>query len=463
MELIGVLVMNRMILLIIRIPYLSCLFCLSGQIGFSQNYSSRNNYTGDWETPTSWNPTWQVPQTDIKGNDITINGYITLNGSLSFSGSPGNLIIKDTLVIKGNLSLDNNNDLIINDNGILIVRGNLSFHNHVNIVANGYIIITGDLDKHGPNHEGSFTSDDKPAKVFIGGTISPADLSSNEPDYQPLTCTTHSTIRYVNSNCSYGNIKDLMKDPIYPFYKTTLCNVATPVITASGPITFCTGNYVTLTSSASTNYLWSTGETTSSINVTNTGRYTVKAIDNDGCRSKTSLPAQVTVNESPVAVAGPDEELTFVFETHMKAVLAASESGEWSLISGSAYIEDIHSPTTNITELSIGENIFMWKVLIGNCVDSAKVNITVNDLIVPSVITPDGDGKNDFFKIGEFIDKVELIIINRWGNEEFTNSNYLNDWSGLNSKGQKLPNDTYFYILKFKNGSIKKGSVLIKR
>jgi gliding motility-associated-like protein len=239
--------------------------------------------------------------------------------------------------------------------------------------------------------------------------------------------------------------------------------MATPVITASGPITFCSGNNVTLTSSVSTGYLWSTGETTSSINVTATGGYTVIAMDKDGCRSEKSLATTVTVNENPVAVAGPDQELTFVFETQMKAVLAASESGKWSIISGSAHINDIHSPTTKITELSIGENIFMWKVLTGNCEDSAKVKITVSDLIIPSVITPDGDGKNDFFKIGEFIDKVELIIINRWGIVEFTNTNYLNDWSGLNSKGQELPNDTYFYILKFKNGRIEKGSVLIKR
>ena len=99
----------------------------------------------------------------------------------------------------------------------------------------------------------------------------------------------------------------------------------------------------------------------------------------------------------------------------------------------------------------------------GNCEDSAEVKITVYDLFVPSVITPNGDGKNDYFKISEFSGKVELIIFNRWGNEEYTNANYLNDWDGRNNKGSELPNDTYFYILKFENGKIKKGSVLIKR
>ena len=83
--------------------------------------------------------------------------------------------------------------------------------------------------------------------------------------------------------------------------------------------------------------------------------------------------------------------------------------------------------------------------------------------VYPRIITPNGDGLNDYFKIAENIGNVELIIINRWGNEEYRNRNYLNDWEGQNNKGEKLPNDTYFYILIFENDTVKKGSVLIKK
>jgi gliding motility-associated-like protein len=79
------------------------------------------------------------------------------------------------------------------------------------------------------------------------------------------------------------------------------------------------------------------------------------------------------------------------------------------------------------------------------------------------VITPDGDGKNDYFKVSEYDGKVGLIIINQWGIEEYTNENYSNDWDGRNNKGRELPADTYFYILKFENSTVRKGSVLIKR
>jgi gliding motility-associated-like protein len=191
------------------------------------------------------------------------------------------------------------------------------------------------------------------------------------------------------------------------------------------------------------------------------GIYSLTVTDSNGCID--SMTQSVIVNENPIAIAGPDQDLEFIFETQMKAELSSSETGIWSLISGSGRISDIHSPTSLVTELSTGENIFLWKIQNGNCEASGEVKITVHDLFIPSVITPDGDGSNDYFKISENVGKVELIIFNRWGNEEYASDRYKNDWDGRNNKGAELPFDTYFYILKFEDGKIRKGSVLIKR
>ncbi len=436
------------------------IICLPFQNAFSQ-HSSNNNYTGAWETPSSWNPTWTVPQTNISGYDVTINGYITLNGPLSFSGSTSKLIINDTLVIKGDLLLSNNNNLTINDNGILIVRGNLTFGNQSNIITNGYLIITGNVNKYNSINQGSFKSNDNPVKLFIGGKISSPGITT-DPSYPVLNCIAPATARFPNSTCSYGNMTDILNDPIYSFFQST-CAIATPTILSGGATTFCAGGSITLTSSTGPNYLWSTGETTASINVATSGSYTVKMTDANGCESAKSATTIVVVNANPVAVAGPDLKLQYTFETKMNAELSAYETGEWSLISGSGHISDINSPATRVTELSVGKNIFLWKVMNGSCEDTAEVKITVSELFVPSVITPNGDGKNDYFKISGFTGKIELIIINRWGNEEYTSDNYLNDWEGRNNKGKELPNDTYFYILKLEKNIIKKGSVLIKR
>ena len=286
-----------MIIQIKRIIILLGIVCLPIETIFSQ-HSSKNNYTGSWETPTSWSPTWPVPQTNISGYNITINGYITVNGSLSFLGTCV-LTINDTLVIKGDLSLGDHSNLTINDGGILIVRGNFSFFNHSNIIANGYLIVTGNIDKHGPFNEGEAISNDNPVKVFIGGTISPGTLTNNQANFPALDCTTHPTTQYPHSGCSYGDMTDIITDPIYPFFQTT-CTIVTPTITAGGPTTFCAGGSVTLTSSPGTTYLWSNGATTQSINITTSGSYTVKVTNASGCQSPASTATVVTVNALPV-------------------------------------------------------------------------------------------------------------------------------------------------------------------
>ncbi len=100
-----------------------------------------------------------------------------------------------------------------------------------------------------------------------------------------------------------------------------------PVITADGPLTFCSGGSVTLTSGSAPNYLWSTGATTSSITVTQSGNYTVTV--SRGTCSITSSPKVVTVNPPPA-----------------KPVITAS--GSTSLCSGQNVTLFSNSPNSNV-------------------------------------------------------------------------------------------------------------------
>jgi len=68
-----------------------------------------------------------------------------------------------------------------------------------------------------------------------------------------------------------------------------------PIITPQGPTTFCAGGQVELSSSVQANNVWSNEATSSSINVTESGTFTVfESVG--GCASETSDPIEVIVN-----------------------------------------------------------------------------------------------------------------------------------------------------------------------
>ncbi len=84
---------------------------------------------------------------------------------------------------------------------------------------------------------------------------------------------------------------------------------ALPIVTISGPLTFCEGGSVTLTAPAGfSGYLWSNGATTQTITVTESGSYTVSVADGNGCTG-TSTEVDVTVYAKPTpkltVVGGP--------------------------------------------------------------------------------------------------------------------------------------------------------------
>jgi hypothetical protein len=75
----------------------------------------------------------------------------------------------------------------------------------------------------------------------------------------------------------------------------TGASCSAPLITPSGPTTFCTGGSVMLTSDPGVSYLWSSGETTQSITVTAAGNYSVAMTDGSNCTA-TSAVTTVSVN-----------------------------------------------------------------------------------------------------------------------------------------------------------------------
>ena len=68
---------------------------------------------------------------------------------------------------------------------------------------------------------------------------------------------------------------------------------------------------------------------------------------------------------------------------------------------------------------------------------------------VPKGISPNGDGKNDYFEI-ECLESLNvsarLQVYNRWGQMVYANESYNNDWNGTYD-GKNLASGTYFFSL----------------
>lgn len=80
---------------------------------------------------------------------------------------------------------------------------------------------------------------------------------------------------------------------------TEYAPLSPPTIINSGPLSFCPGGSVTLQAPGAASYLWSTGETTSSISTNVSGNYHVIITDNNGCVSPQSADVVTTLNPSP--------------------------------------------------------------------------------------------------------------------------------------------------------------------
>jgi hypothetical protein len=87
------------------------------------------------------------------------------------------------------------------------------------------------------------------------------------------------------------------------------------------------------------------------------------------------------------AEAGADQYITNSAAT-MAASTPASGNGEWSLVSGTGIFSNSGSPSTLVTGLSTGANVFQWKITSGSCPFTAdEVTIHVGTAPVSKTIS----------------------------------------------------------------------------
>ena len=152
----------------------------------------------------------------------------------------------------------------------------------------------------------------------------------------------------------------------------TVNTLPTPGITASGPLTFCTGNSVNLTGTGGTSYLWSNGTNAALTNITTSGTYSVTVTDGNGCQNITSTT--VTVNALPtpgITASGP---LTFCVGNSVNLTGTGGTTYLWS-----------NGTNVALTNITTG-GTYSVTVTDGNgCQNITSTTVTVNGLPTPGI------------------------------------------------------------------------------
>jgi hypothetical protein len=147
-------------------------------------------------------------------------------------------------------------------------------------------------------------------------------------------------------------------------------------ITAGGPLSFCPGGNVTLTTAPNSTYLWNTGATTQSITVGTSGSYWVTVTNANNCTATSNI-ISVNANGAITANITAGGPLTFCQGGSVTLTASGGSSYVWS-----------NNATGNTLNVTQSGNYYAIASS-GTCIDTTSViAVTVNPLPLVTLVLP---------------------------------------------------------------------------
>lgn len=295
--------------------------------------------------------------------------------------------------------------------------------------------------------------------------------------------TQKSTQAYVNSNPSVYTVytKGGNGCVVWDSVIINLSNhglLATPLDTA-----ICLGDRVLakaygIGNAAGESYLWTAGpgasasdidcanciSTTIKPKVTGNNLYFVERTDAFGCKDTVAI--NIYVRPKPNVTITNGDTITIKYGQQIQLFATGALRYSWTPV-WNLNNPDISSPFINPNENTLYFVNGLDEFGCGNY-DSIYVIVDYsNNLFVPNAFSPNGDGRNDVFRIANFGNQAiqEFRVYNRWGQEVFS-ANDNSGWDGT-FKGVPQDNNTYMYLIRvaYANGRVEtlKGDVILMR
>jgi gliding motility-associated-like protein len=237
--------------------------------------------------------------------------------------------------------------------------------------------------------------------------------------------------------------------------KLSLELIAGPRITLPSLVPLCKNvGHVTIDAGQFDNYLWSTGETTSSISVSEAGPYWVTVTENHGTVScSDTKDFNVFMSNVATVVAVQIQEWTSEENTIEVEVDVPGEY-EYSL-------DGVNFQLSNtFTNLPPGRYVVYIRDIDGCGITTAEVVL----LMYPKYFTPNGDGLNDYWQIkfGEEDPSMKVTIFDRYGKLIAKLNGSQQGWDGK-FNGALLPSTDYWFIVEKADGNQHRGHFALKR
>lgn len=230
-------------------------------------------------------------------------------------------------------------------------------------------------------------------------------------------------------------------------FKLYTSDYMAPEITTSGSL--CDGESIALTADREfINYLWSTGETTRTIYVTEPGIYSVvadQAYGTELCESYAEI--EVTASEAPVITK---IETTDWSEYNNTIIVTVQGNGTYEYsVNGSDYQE-----SNEFANLGTG----VYNVNVRDVFGCGEDNKETVLMYYPKYFTPNGDNVNDKWYIKHAVTEpnFEVVIYDRYGKLITTLKSNSDGWDGT-LQGANLPSTDYWFVVNREDGRTYKG------
>lgn len=248
-----------------------------------------------------------------------------------------------------------------------------------------------------------------------------------------------------NSQVVYARIQNNFNSSCYDITSFNLFVLDRPDIVEEETLSICEGDTLILNAEEGFDgYVWSTGDSTTSIEINESGTYTVEVFQNHQTTPQISCSTLKVFNVEASSVATITDIETDEWQRRNSITVSVEGSGDYEFSLDGLVYQDANI----FSNLGYGDFVVYVR-------DKNGCGIITQDVLVlgyPKFFTPNSDSSNPYWTIKLPPDEpnFEILIFDRYGKKLVTLSRELPYWDGTYN-GQLMPTSDYWFLLKREN------------